>query len=333
MTPDGSEGNNQKRTRVVALDLDNTVVDTCERKFKLLGKFVSNAKEDAVRADYELHSFFGREVTEVSRTYFSRLDSDEGIRENPARLVEGARTVIDSLRSRGFEIVILTGRPERTREATIEELARGGIEVAAYELRMLSDADWDFAPNASRVTNFKKRELSDIVKNHSVVALVGDRPEDIAAAEEVGIPGVILATTLSGSRLALIKSTVGVTVCENWREVELVLHQLAAGSEQMASLRADFTAQYASWLGDLDNKCRLTVTLAAATLAISGKLLLDKSEIVSGWSQWFLVFAMVSGLLSMLYATRAYTSRHTSGRLTSKMVASRVGQAFAILVG
>jgi hypothetical protein len=97
---------------------------------------------------------------------------------------------------------------------------------------------------------------------------------------------------------------------------------------ELSDIRKGLIAQYSGWLKDLDEKCRLTITIATALLAIAAKQVLDERSL---WSRCILGLVIVPSLLSMLYGIRGYTSRSTSrGGLA---IATKLRQWIAYLFG
>jgi predicted secreted acid phosphatase len=118
--------------KLAIIDLDKVVADSSER-FKM-----------ALRAD-------GRTDWKIA------LNPDNVALDV---IVPGAVDALRQLDERGYEIIFLTGRPEKMREATEEWLAIVGAVVIAddkYILRMRPDGDF------TKAAEFKKRELAKII--------------------------------------------------------------------------------------------------------------------------------------------------------------------------
>ena len=98
--------------------------------------------------------------------------------------------------------------------------------------------------------------------------------------------------------------------------------------DDIRDLRKTLTAQYASWLRDIDDKCRLTVMIAAVLLGISAKQLLDAPR---GLSASLLCATAFLSLLALIYGIRGYTARHTSGRRAGYPVKLKLEQWFSYL--
>jgi len=101
-------------------------------------------------------------------------------------------------------------------------------------------------------------------------------------------------------------------------------------------LRTEFTQQYAKWLGEIDTKCMIVVTIATIVSALSGKIVVDviDSKVVTNY-EWLMtlpaLLSFVASILSMIYAIRAFSSRHTSGPKGTKTVIIRIKQYFGLL--
>lgn len=78
----------------------------------------------------------------------------------------------------------------------------------------------------------------------------------------------------------------------------------------LADVRKTMTTQYAGWLKDLDEKCRITVMIATLIIALAGAQLAQQRE--AGHPE-VLALALLLSLLALIYGIRGYTSRHTSG--------------------
>ncbi len=235
-------------------------------------------------------------------------------------------------------MVVLTGRPEAIREATIKELNDGQVWTNDTELIMRPvDSSRESTPE------FKIDAIRTLSRDRDIVTLVGDRPEDIRAAMASSIPCALYASTMTKAEKEEMKAEneVGLTICDTWLEIGAAIDRFEAGTRQMAEFRSSFTDQYAKWLGDIDNKCRVIVTIAAALAALSGKLLLDVTEVVddetSNWIDKIEVapigVALLCSVLAMIYAIRAFTSRRTSGPVSGEIITPHVKQWIATLLG
>ncbi|MFP5258203.1 MAG: hypothetical protein ACLGQH_04195, partial [Acidobacteriota bacterium] len=65
---------------------------------------------------------------------------------------------------------------------------------------------------------------------HEVLAVVGDRPEDIVSALHVDAPAVVLASTMSREEIDGVSGGRDgkVHVCQSWRQIQGCLRAVAA---------------------------------------------------------------------------------------------------------
>lgn len=299
-------------TATVVIDIDNTIVDTALRKQQLLARRIGYLPDiAAVRQDYWLTHYLGPRDGRTSERFFRELDEPPTLAKYPAPPFRGAIEAVRYLASRGLCVVLLSNRPESLRDATIRELARLGLDADLYELYLAPtsrDGQEDAAIKASTIQRVKD--------NGTVVAVVGDRPDDIHAAATVGIPAVLLASTLNDIEVQALSegdADSDFALCENWASALQVITELLRGKDMLDELRSEFTNQYDRWLGDIDNKCQTIVVIAAALAALAGHLLLEagghqllREKIVLGG-------AFGASIFSAAYALRALTSRYSSG--------------------
>ncbi|MGO9377804.1 MAG: hypothetical protein ACLP29_04530, partial [Dissulfurispiraceae bacterium] len=180
------------------------------------------------------------------------------------------------------------------------------------------------------------RELS---LTYNILAVIGDRPEDVIAANRNYLTVVLFKSTMTDCEINELSKEYGANliICTSWPEIYMMIERLESGKLKMEDLRLAFTDQYAKWLGDIDNKCRIVATISAALSALLGKVVFDMFSTCSGSAEkaitGVLSLALLCSVLSMLYSIRAFTSRHTSGKEGGITVKTRVKQWVAILLG
>jgi hypothetical protein len=103
--------------------------------------------------------------------FFARAADDPPLAEGVALVTE---------LSAGHDIVWLTGRPERTRQATVRWLAEQGLPAG----RLLMRPDGDFRP--ARYT--KREELRGLRRRRQIAVVVDDDPEVTATLAGEGFP-------------------------------------------------------------------------------------------------------------------------------------------------
>jgi phosphoglycolate phosphatase-like HAD superfamily hydrolase len=314
----------------VVIDLDNTLIDTAVRKHAILSEVLNKNIDVAdVRLDFDLKNFLGESSTENYKTFFSILESDQGIKSHPAPLFDGAKAAVDWLRAQGHKVVIVTCRPASCKAETMKELQDHSISVGENELQMPPAQENGQPMGDQAATKFKQKVLEELAEDYDVIATVGDRPSDISAGLAKHIPGVLLPNTLSKEQVRDYAKNRQVHICKTWVAVAAAIQLVDAGKRDSRALRDTLSSQYALWLRDIDEKCRTVVTVAAALSAVSGHYLLDSD--VPLYFSILALFAFLCSVLSLVYAIRGFTSRSISRGAIP--VRTRLGQWFSILVG
>src|SRR3954447_17627195 len=138
---------------------------------------------DGVLADvrHRLHHVTGGPAVRKTWPAFSAAAADDAL------LAEGERTV--RALAELYEVVYLSGRPERLRAVTDAWFRRHGLP----EGRLLLRPEGDFRP--SRI--FKVEALDTLARDRTVVVLVDDDERVLAAAREAGFD--VLPATWMGS--------------------------------------------------------------------------------------------------------------------------------------
>lgn len=104
----------------------------------------------------------------------------DGVNENLAATLKEAF-------AQNYRIIYLTGRPERTRQATIDWLEANNLNFHDF---LLMRKDWDYTP----AREYKTQALEDFLDDGLYTAVIGftDQPCDVEAYHAVGIPGLIV---------------------------------------------------------------------------------------------------------------------------------------------
>lgn len=97
------------------------------------------------------------------------------------------RAVVDEVTGRGLTIVYLSGRPERTRAATVDWLARHTLPAG----RLLLRADDDRRP----AREVKVARLRALAGEGPVAVLVDDDPDVVRAVRAAGLAASVLLAT------------------------------------------------------------------------------------------------------------------------------------------
>jgi len=151
------------RPKAVVFDIDGVLVDSSRRFNKAL-------EEVGAKDPKELTGEKRKRFWEVflSEKY---LHLDNPNEEYVERLRE--------YRAQGYKIIILTGRPERLRRATEEQLRRFGVEYDEIVFRPEGDYSKDH--------EFKARELAKLMQRYTIEAVYDDSEAVVEAASRLGI--------------------------------------------------------------------------------------------------------------------------------------------------
>jgi len=317
------------RKKAILIDLDNTVIDTAIRKHAILKDFLPQqiVSVEKVREDFDLVSVLGPHDTDANTSFFAMLDSENGILNYKAPIFPGVINFFKKNMEAGISIVIITGRPDSLRNATIKELKDANIDSYISELCMRGS-------NHSSVKDFKISQIKTILQNYDVIVSIGDRLDDLEAAKNHNLPFILIRTTLQ-SQIVLNADNLQITggaICMTWSEIDAATDTIIEGRKKLSILREKFTDSYANWLSDLDNKCRITATISGILATISGKMTIDRfhsMEIID----YILLGVFGLSVLSLLYSIRSMTSRRTSGPSSGIAILANIKQWFAILAG
>lgn len=313
----------------IIVDLDNTVIDTAIRKQRLLEtKYEQEVDIKTVRSDYWLESVFGKN-SKVATSFFESLDSPDCIRDIDAPLFDGTAETIKVFRDSGYRVLFLTARPKSLEKATLKELNEKGIECTANELLMPESR----IQLEKHEQEFKSEILREVLSMGLIAAVIGDRPSEILGAQEIMIPAILFTSTMSRNEIASLYSfeTVGISEASDWYSIRNKFYEFQQGREQMQIMRKMFTQQYSNWLKDIDGKLGIVSVIGAAIIAYCGHQLTIIAP--GGFEFYLLVLALFVATLSLIYAIRGLTSRHTSGPKASLGFATHAMQWFSILFG
>ncbi|MCP4054192.1 MAG: HAD family hydrolase [Mesoflavibacter sp.] len=319
------------RKQAILIDLDNTIIDTAVRKINLLKDFLpknASIAEEKIRHDYELNSVFGSKKTEASLGFFSSLDSEDGILKYEAPLFHGVKTFLKKYSSEGISILILTGRPDSVRNATLKELEKLKIDEFISEVFMV-----DKIPSEN--TGNKPVQLKEIIEKYDVIASIGDRLEDYQASKDDKIPFLLFKVTPTTSDVLTSFEGIlnnGGSFCHSWNEIDIAIETIIEGRKKLNILRETFTQNYSSYLSDIDNKCRITTTISGILATLSGKMVIDKIYSMT-IVDYLLVCVFALSVFSLLYSIQAMTSRSVSGHSSGEIVLTNIKQWIATLIG
>ncbi len=317
----------------VVIDLDNTIVDTAVRKCAILnaqrGPSRSQVTVEEVRADFEMRQWItsGQDHAEVLR----QLNSPAGVSTHVAPLFDGVAAVIRDIKQAQIKVVILTTRADALRDATLGELKRGGLDVEPSELLMFPGVPGVPEPPSEEAIEFKRAQLERLTKEYFVLGHVGDRPLDVMAAKRAGVIPILFSSTTSSEERRPLKDRVPeMQECHSWVDVRNAILMAKGSAPEFEKLRQAFILQYGAWLRDIDEKCRITVMIAAVLVGVSGKQLLEETHV---FLKVTLLLSLIASLLAVVYGIKAYTSRHTSGQLAGGAVIPSLKQWIGYLLG
>lgn len=316
--------------KAIVIDIDNTIVDTAIRKHSILKTILKNQPFPLkkIRLNFMLSKF----LTETQSNYFfSILSSQAGISKHRAPLFDNVLETINWIHSLNIKIFFLSGRPLKQKKETLHELETLKINKKIFDLLLFQEANTDKKPNYQSETTFKENKIKDLKKKYDVIASIGDRPSDIEASLKADVTPILYTSTCTNKEIQQISNipAKNIFICYNWLEIKKSITIILNDNNGIEMARASFTDQYSTWLKDLDGKCTILVTLAAAVAAITGKIILDNNK--SSDENIFFIFPFILSIISMIYSIRAITSRHTSGLSASKNIGIKLQQWFSIL--
>src|ERR1700735_3466796 len=182
---------------VIVIDIDNTVIDTAYRKQQALKAYHNvEASIEKIKSDYELTPILGR-GGEMAQTFFKRLDTEETISNFDAPAFPGAAETIELFRKNGSDVVFMTARRSSLRGVTLSELLRNNISCHENELLM--------PPQRDQGTEFKSLKMRNLCIERQVIAAIGDRAEDVTAAQSAAVPAILFNSTLKSDEIEALR--------------------------------------------------------------------------------------------------------------------------------
>lgn len=314
----------------IIVDLDNTIIDTALRKQKILkNQFDIESSIEDIREDYYLEQFFGNKKSVTYLKFIEFLNSSDGIRNFEARPFSNTVTILKKLINEAFKIYIVSARPNSILDETCEELESIGINPKEVTI-ILDDSPKGAEDDGEQ---FKTSTLDNISKTDKIIAMIGDRLGDLKAAKANNIPAILFNG--HDKEVSNFTNVAGFFIQNDWIDVYNRIQTLKQGGEQIELLRLKMIDQYASWLGDLDNKIRLNVTLGIGLLGLSGTIIkkgINFSQFKEIVPSIFVLLSFLIALISLIYSLKAITSRHTSGPKADKSIRPKILHAINILM-
>lgn len=332
---------NNKLSAVV-IDIDNTIIDTAIRKKSLLSRMgMGDVDINVIRKDFWLKTYLG-DNSGIHKQFFSYMKTEDYIKTIKAPLLDQYVTeALDWLKKEEIETLFVSSRNSNLLDATFNELKSHGIITKKENIYLLSSTLRESTfENTSRINKTEKiRYLSN---KYNIIAVIGDRPSDILSAKDNNIPSILISSTITKDEEERLNNdiknggVVQLTKCKSWYKVKEVINEYYIGQNNLIEMRDEFIEHYASWLGEIDGKIQITVTISSLITAVTGKLLFDvvNSPIhqYSPIQQYSLMFILVLSFLSIIFSIRGFTSRIISGNESGNMVRIRIKQGIAILL-
>lgn len=317
----------------IIVDVDNTIIATAERKYSLLlqehADFRSKISLEEVKNDYSLKSVFGTSESRISKSFFEKLDTPEVIETHPANIMNKADEVIKYFQDQKIRIIILSARPHKLLDATFDELTKNNITINKADLYLYKD-------NTKSIKTFKYDVIENLKKTFEVIAMIGDRKEDMEAAVEAKVRSIFFISTHSLSEIEKIANSnpAGHQSVSTWLEIKETIETFMSGIAEIRRFREQSILQYSAWLSDIDNKCRIHATISGILCALSGSIL---NVILSNanWNRidyvlfFIIICALLSAFLSILFALRSITSLVKNKKIS---IRRKMRQGAAILL-
>ena len=314
----------------IVFDLDNTIVDTAIRKQKILKhEFNIDISLEDIKKDYYLLKCFGNKESATYKRFAEILDSPNGVTTFKADVFPNSITILNKLAADGYKIIIVSARPEFLIQETKDELVALGLNLVSVEI-YLNDSGNKTSDEGS---SYKKRMISDLLQTEKILAVVGDRLSDMYAAKDNHLPAILF--NAFEEEMAYFSNAAGFFIQNDWIDIYNTLQKLREGNEQIEELRLKMIDQYASFLGDLDNKIILNVTVGVGVMGVSGAIINQKisfADPLQVFTSLLLLVAFLSALVSLLYSLQSVTSRHTSGSKAEQPISVKIYNAINILM-
>jgi predicted secreted acid phosphatase len=197
-------------------DLDNTVIDSRAR----FSRAVSEATGYPSAATQQLSSTRSLTRDQRNRFYEVFLSGEHSDLDIPVR---GSVEVLGKLRSSGFGIIYLTGRPH-SREGSLKYETLKTLSRYGYPMPDRSNVMLYMKPNKMSPTNeFKRSVLERVAKNMNVVVGVDDEVNDLQVM--VDLVPLVIGVYLSFQARNEISSSLKIPVAKDWFEVESIMTQ------------------------------------------------------------------------------------------------------------
>ncbi|MGM0687037.1 MAG: 5' nucleotidase, NT5C type [Promethearchaeati archaeon] len=336
--------------KTIVVDIDNTIIDQVPRKIKILNNIgVPDVDEEVIRHDFNLDTV----LHGANRRAFFKVLLGPDLQQDLTAF-PGASKYLNEL-AKDYRIVYISARPSSQQSLTTGLLERLGfpkpdeenVRLALWPLRQdignLSDNEVN-----SESLEWKRGYISGLVSSEQVVAAISDTSDDVSAFATLGVPSILFH---SHGEPKYLRSEINqkidnpfvsesIQFASDWQRVASLVRALDRSEEELATLVTTHSAEYASFLSDLDAKARLLLIIATFLGASFFTILWHAVSLLGpSLSRTSAILCLVLGaagglglaasLLAMTFSIRAFGSRHTRGTTAGRLISlGRVGFFF-----
>lgn len=195
--------------KAIIIDLDGTVANNEKRLLRSI-KDVIGHEISLIIKSYDVIKEVSYNPRIRSKIYDIFLSPKYVLMDDP---IPNSKEVINRIRKNmGLEIIYVTGRPESMRRITIKWLKLHGYPISELYMKKRK---------YEKEFNFKKRIFSELKMKFDIVAVIGDTPNDVAAAKANRIISIAITTNFSRNELDSADFIV-----DDWLEIEDIIKKL-----------------------------------------------------------------------------------------------------------
>jgi hypothetical protein len=177
----------------VVVDIDDTLVRT-QRRARSAWRIVLDREipmeEVQSLAARQILEKYGASNPEMWKRFWSIILCMDEVGVGLLKLDEPMPFAADVLHRwvKRCPLVYLTGRPETSRNLTLEELRNLGFPTDGVQLAMFSLKDWENFSSITSLFDARSRVFSSIRKQYTVVRVVDDDPRFFAVYQRADVP-------------------------------------------------------------------------------------------------------------------------------------------------
>jgi hypothetical protein len=177
----------------VVVDIDDTLINTQRRVRKVwslvLGHEISQETVEALSSRQVLERFAASNQEKWTEFWKILLCSDQSGAEL-LKLDEAIPFAADVLQrwSKLSTIVYLTGRPDSSRQLTLDELKRFGFPIDGAELTMFRPEDWENFVSVGSLVEARLRVFSYVSGKYDIAKVIDDYPVFFNVYRKFNIP-------------------------------------------------------------------------------------------------------------------------------------------------